>query len=232
MLLTRFAALSAALSLVSLPAAASPSRLAHLGGDPAAGYSPAGTHEVLVTPAPPAPPTAPASPTTSTPPEPYADPTVSAAAARVIITVAPPPRVPAPPRPPRRGLGLMITGFSLFGTSYLLTGFTGARLMDNAQRCGSDASNCRDMGRSMMIPIVGPALAAREVDAGCGGAGLLMVSAIQLATFVMGVVGAVRWSRYKRWERNFAGLPLGRSGLALQTMTRLDGGGVGLNYRF
>ena len=48
----------------------------------------------------------------------------------------------------------------------------------------------------------------------------------------MGLVGAVRWSRYKRWERNFAGIPVGNKGLAVQPMPVLRGAALGLNYRF
>jgi len=53
----------------------------------------------------------------------------------------------------------------------------------------------------------------------------------------MGLVGAVRQSRDKRWERNFfAAIPIGKSGIAVHPMPHGDGDGgglgLGLNYRF
>lgn len=249
MLATRFVALTAACSLISLPATASPYRMlaSTPGYAPPGGsveYVPAGTHEVIVQTAP-APAPAPPPVVTDTvvvtgqPVEPYADPTLTGPTTTTVI-VAPPPAPTPPPMltaplrrpPPPRGIGLMVAGWSIFGTTYLLTAFTGAALHDAARSCDRPASECRRMGASLMIPLVGPALAARDSDSASGTMGLFLLSGIQLATFIMGVAGAVRHARYKRWQRDMAGLPLGRSGLALQPMPRFDGGGVGLNYRF
>ena len=115
MLTTRLVALTAACSLVSLPAAASPYSL-NFDANPA--YGPAGTHEVVVVesvPAAPAPPPAPAAVVVTAGPEvqPYADPSTTT----VIVTAppaqpAPPPAPVRPPPPPKRGLGLMIAGQS------------------------------------------------------------------------------------------------------------------------
>lgn len=83
-----------------------------------------------------------------------------------------------------------------------------------------------------MIPFIGPALVLENTSSARESLGLLFVSGLQVATFMMGLVGAVRYSRYKRWERNFAGIPLGKKGLALTPMPRPDGAALGLNLRF
>jgi hypothetical protein len=140
--------------------------------------------------------------------------------------------VKRPPPPPKRGLGLMITGFSMFGTIYMLTAWSGALNYDGHGGCNRTRYECREMGKALMVPFIGPMLAAQGSDSARESFGLFLLSGVQIATFVMGVVGASRYANYKRWERNFAGLPLGKSGLALQPMPRLDGGGLGLNYRF
>lgn len=225
-------AVAASLGLPLAPATAAASDR----GDPA-GYAPAGTHEVIVesVPVPEAPPTPPEvivveAPAPPAPPAPPPEPTTT-----TVIVTAPAP-APAPPRrpppPPRRGLGLMITGFSMFGTTYLLTAWAGALTHDGHGGCNRSEHSCREIGKALMVPFVGPIIAAQGSDSARETMGLLMVSGLQIASFTMGLIGAVRWSRYKRWERNFAGLPLGKSGLALQPMPRFDGGGLGLNYRF
>lgn len=244
MLLTRVVALTAACSLVSLPAAASPYRLQlHSDGDPA-GYAPAGTHEVVViesapAPAPPAPPAPPTEIVVAPAPivQPYADPTVPGPTTTTVIVAAPPPRpAPAPvlrrpPPPPRRGLGMAITGFSMFGTTYLLTAWAGALIHDGHGSCNLTRHECRELGKALMIPFVGPIMATQQTDSARETLGLFLLSGLQIATFTMGLVGAVRWSRYRRWERNFAGIPVSKN-LAVQPMPRLDGGAIGLNYRF
>lgn len=236
MLTTRLVALTAACSLVSLPAAASPYSMNFGTDNPA--YGPAGTHEVVVVesvPATPAPPPAPAAVVVTAGPEvqPYADPSTTT----VIVTAppvqaAPPPAPVRPPPPPKRGLGLMIAGFSMFGTAYLLTAWSGALTYDGMGGCGLSRYECREFGKKLMIPFIGPALGMEHTGSARETLGLLMVSGIQIATFMMGVVGAVRYSRWKRWERNFAGIPLGKKGLALTPIPRFDGAALGLNYRF
>jgi hypothetical protein len=167
--------------------------------------------------------------------QPYADPGVTGPTTTTVI-VAAPPSAPAPlrrpPPPPRRGLGLMIAGFSMFGTTYLLTAWAGAMMYDGYGGCNRSEHTCREIGKSLMVPFIGPMLATQGSDSARETFGLMLVSGLQIATFAMGLVGAVRWSRYKRWERNFAGIPLGKSGVAVAPMPRFDGGGLGLNYRF
>lgn len=247
MFMSRIVALTAAASLVGLPlapstAAASPYLVKlHADGDDPAGYAPAGTHEVIVesVPVPEAPPTPPPVVTetivvTTPTVEPYADPTIAGPKTTTVI-VAPPPAPAAPrrpPPPPKRGLGLMITGFSMFGTAYMLTAWAGALTHDGHGGCNGTKHQCREIGKALMVPFFGPIMVTQESESARETLGLFLVSGIQIATFTMGVIGAVRYSRYKRWERNFAGLPLGKSGLALQPMPRFDGGGLGLNYRF
>jgi hypothetical protein len=242
MLLTRVVALTAAFSLVSLPAAASPYRLnLHSDGDPS-GYAPAGTHEVIVveTPAPPVAPAPPAPPEIVVAPapivQPYADPTVPGPTTTTVIVAprpapAPAPVIRRPPPPPRRGLGMAITGFSMFGTTYLLTAWAGALIHDGHGTCNLTRHECREMGKALMVPFVGPIMATQQTDSARETFGLFLLSGLQIATFTMGVIGAVRWSRYKRWERNFAGIPVGKN-MAVQPMPVLRGAALGLNYRF
>jgi hypothetical protein len=242
MLLTRVVALTAAFSLVSLPAAASPYRLnLHSDGDPS-GYAPAGTHEVIVveTPTPPAPPAPPAAPEVVVAPapivQPYADPSVPGPTTTTVIVAprpvpAPAPVIRRPPPPPRRGLGMAITGFSMFGTTYLLTAWAGALIHDGHGTCNMTRHECREMGKALMVPFVGPIMATQQSDSARETFGLFLLSGLQIATFTMGVIGAVRWSRYKRWERNFAGIPVGKN-MAVQPMPALRGAALGINYRF
>lgn len=243
MLLSRVVALTAACSLVSLPAAASPYRMQLHSDENPSGYAPAGTHEVVVVEsvqaAPPAPPAPPAEVVVAPAPvvQPYADPTVPGPTTTTVIVAAPPPRpapapvVHRPPPPPRRGLGMAITGFSMFGTTYLLTAWAGALIYDGHGGCGLTREGCRQFGRALMVPFVGPLIAMHETGSAKETLGLALLSGLQIATFTMGLVGAVRWSRYKRWERNFAGIPVSKN-LAVQPMPRLDGAALGLNYRF
>ncbi|MBZ5714445.1 hypothetical protein [Nannocystis pusilla] len=243
-------AVGLALPLVPGTAAASPYLVKlHSDAEVPAGYAPAGTHEVIVeaVPVPEAPPTPPepapvaeavivTAPVAPAPVvEPYADPSLRGPTTTTVIVAAPPapPAAPRrPPPPPKRGLGLMIAGFSMFGTSYLLTAWAGAMSHDGHGGCNRTKYECREMGKALMVPFIGPMIAAQDTDSARETLGLFMLSGIQIATFVMGVVGAVRYSRYKRWERGMAGLPLGKSGLAVAPMPRFDGGGLGLNYRF
>ncbi len=237
MFTTRLVALTAACSLISLPAAASPYSM-NFHGDANPAYGPTGTHEVVVVETAPAP--APVATTeavvvTSAPVvQPYADPSTTT----VIVTAPPAQPAPAPmplrapPPPPKRGLGMMITGFSMFGTVYLLTAWAGALDYDGMGSCGLSRPECREVGKKLMIPFIGPALVLENTSSARESVGLLFVSGLQVATFMMGLIGAVRYSRYKRWERNFAGIPLGKSGLALNPMPRPDGAALGLNFRF
>ncbi|MFY0541715.1 hypothetical protein [Nannocystis pusilla] len=167
--------------------------------------------------------------------QPYSDPSLRGPTTTTVIVAPPPAPAPAPRRPippPKRGLGLMIAGFSMFGTTYLLTAWAGAMSHDGHGGCNRTKHDCREMGKALMVPFVGPMLAAQSSDSARETFGLFLVSGIQIATFVMGVVGAVRYSRYKNWERNLAGIPVGKTGLAVAPMPRFDGGGLGLNYRF
>lgn len=240
---TRVVALTAAFSLVSLPAAASPYRLNLVGDADPSGYAPAGTHEVVVieTPTAPAPPAPPAPPEVYVAPaapvvQPYADPTVPGPTTTTVIVAprpapAPAPMIRRPPPPPRRGLGMAITGFSMFGTTYLLTAWAGALIHDGNGTCNLTRHECREMGKALMVPFVGPIMATQQSDSARETFGLFLLSGLQIATFTMGVIGAVRWSRYKRWERNFAGIPVGKN-MAVQPMPALRGAALGLNYRF
>ncbi|WAS90670.1 hypothetical protein [Nannocystis punicea] len=233
------AAVTAGISLGGLPlapnqAAASP-YLVDLAArsDPPAGDESTHTHEVLeALPTPPAPRIAIDTPAVQVPVAAAPHPISPASTA---FFVGAPRSVPRPPDlapAPAGGLGLMITGFSMFTVSYLLTAWAGSIVQDGQSACDGTREQCREIGKALRIPFAGPIMAARELDGTQEILGLVLVSGAQIATFTMGLVGAVRQLRYKRWERNLGGIPLGESGLAVQPMPRRDGGGLGLNYRF
>lgn len=154
----------------------------------------------------------------------------------VVTTTEGPPPPPAPPTPPperkKRGLGLMITGFSMFASIYLITAFSGAAVIDNCSV--DDDYDCRYLGQSLMIPVIGPFMAAREVDSLSGKFALsLFVGGGQAAGLAMGIAGAVRFSRSRRGAINAQGLRLSRRGdLRLGTQSTLGGGGLLLSGRF
>ncbi|MEZ4452253.1 MAG: hypothetical protein R3B09_22495 [Nannocystaceae bacterium] len=169
----------------------------------------------------------------STPdPEPVSEPATTTVVVRTVEGPQPAPAPPPPPQRSNRGMGLMITGFSMFTAIYLVTAFSGAAVIDN---CSSSKSyDCRYLGQSLMIPVIGPFMATRELDTLTGRAALgFFVGGGQIAGLAMGIAGAVRLSRSRRGAINAAGVRLSRRGdLRLGTASSTYGGGLQLTGRF
>ena len=117
---------------------------------------------------------------------------------------------PAEPEGPPVRKGLMIAGWSVFGSSYLLTAMVGALLLE---RSGTKdyglytetCTNCNSTGPYLFIPVVGPFLALPNADGTdgkvvCAGLGL-----VQAAGLVMAIVGTSQFvsdrRAYQAWQR-------------------------------
>ncbi len=181
--------------------------------------------------------------TSDTPAEPGQDlsqPATEVDNVRVVSYPAPPPEpTEAPPvyQPQRRrGIGLMITGWSLFAASYGITALSGAALIDNCS--SSDGYDCRKLGGSLMIPVLGPFLATSEVQTMSGRFALVFFPGLaQVAGLSMGVAGTVLFARSRRRYRtalNSDGLRITRRApnLRLGNTASPFGGGVRMTYRF
>jgi hypothetical protein len=96
---------------------------------------------------------------------------------------------PAPRHNPNRGLGLTISGFSIFAVSYLITAASGTIALD----AGSP-----EIGRPLLIPAVGPFIAASRLNSATGGFGLAFAGIIQVAGLGMGVGGAIMLGKSRR----------------------------------
>jgi hypothetical protein len=109
-----------------------------------------------------------------------------------------PPTGPAGPAaaqdvaPPKRGpgLGLTISGFSMFGISYFGSALIGAMAYDLGD---TDAS--RRYGRRMLIPVGGPFAAAPHAEALSVGILTGAAGVVQVAGLGMGIAGAVLLGR-------------------------------------
>ena len=114
---------------------------------------------------------------------------------------APPPLAPAPPPPPsrRRGVGMMIAGYSMFGMSYMITAFSGAVIID---RCDADATyDCRDLGRALMIPVLGPFLALPQIQTMTGRFAMIFFPGLmQAGGLALGIGGSVLHARSRRYH--------------------------------
>lgn len=102
-----------------------------------------------------------------------------------------------PYTPPKRRKGLMIAGWSIFGSSYLPTAFTGAQIYDwcTNNKTGAERRDCRELGTLLMIPVAGPFMAINEVDEATEGYFLALTGAVQTAGFLMGVIGTGQFIR-------------------------------------
>lgn len=161
-----------------------------------------------------------ASPPQAYPPPPYA---------------APPPPQPqsypvVPPPPKKRRKGLMIAGWTLLGTSYLITALAGSITYDIC-RDGGDAS-CRRAGAYLMIPVAGPVIAMSEAEVRTP---LVFPFVIQTTGLIMGIVGTSMYVRDGRQNQfvNAEGVRLAK-GLRVNagSTPRLDGASLNFNYRF
>jgi hypothetical protein len=148
----------------------------------------------------------------------------SATAAPVIVVTAPPPEPapPAPPSPPayvpaqpgthapspmlvnpriaalkqqrNSGIGMTISGYTLFGTSYLISALVGTISIDYARDIGGSGT----YGRRMLIPLAGPFAAIPRADSATGGLFTGLIGVVQVTGFVLGTAGAVRLGRANR----------------------------------
>ncbi len=146
--------------------------------------------------------------------EPAAAPADTTAAPIIIVTsepapAPPPPMLVAPPPAPavifdpqraalmqRRnsGLGMTISGFTMFGTSYLISALIGTISIDYANSVGGSGK----YGRRMLIPIAGPFMAIPRADSATGGLFTAFLGVVQVGGFVLGTAGAIKFGRAKR----------------------------------
>jgi hypothetical protein len=146
-----------------------------------------------------------------------------ATAAPVIVVTAPPP-APTPPPPPapayvpaepgtlapspmlvnpriaqlkhqrNSGIGMTISGYTLFGTSYLISALIGTISIDYAR----DVGGAGKYGRRMLIPLAGPFMAIPRADSATGGLFTGLIGVVQVTGFVLGTAGAIRLGRANR----------------------------------
>lgn len=172
-------------------------------------------------------------------PQPYADPGPQPYAQPGPAPYAQPgPYQPPPPQQRRRGKGMMIGGWTLFGASYLTTAMIGAIISDTTSTCdnvtGEDDICNRHRGAALFVPVVGPLIGIRSFDETAIGAMFGVVSFLaQSAGLAMGIAGTVLFVRDGKQRRaaQQAGLHLGR-GVHLRAAPRLDGATLDLSYRF
>jgi hypothetical protein len=95
------------------------------------------------------------------------------------------------------GIGMTISGYTMFGTSYLISALIGTISLDYASHVGGSGT----YGRRMLIPIAGPFLAIPRADSATGGLFTGFLGVIQVAGFVLGTAGAVKLGRANRQLR-------------------------------
>ncbi len=126
----------------------------------------------------------------------------------------PPPSAGAPPPPStpprvrrrrsRRGLGMMISGYSAFFGIWLVTAIAGAATFDSAGENfldDADAQRRRAVGRRLMIPVGGPYAAAFVTDTATGALFSVISGLAQTATLTLGIVGTVIYAKHRRAVR-------------------------------
>lgn len=142
---------------------------------------------------------------------------------------APPPAIKRPP-PPRKGL--MVTGWVLFGVSYLITASNAADLYD---RCPgmNKPGRCRDLAENMFIPVVGPFLAMEQAKYATDDFSLAVSGSLQGLGLIMGIVGTVQHHRDKYRNRvlNEYGVRVAKNA-SLNAGSRIGGGQLTLTARF
>lgn len=106
------------------------------------------------------------------------------------------------------GIGMTISGYTLFGTSYLISALIGTISLDYA----ADVGGTGKYGRRMLIPIAGPFMAIPRADSATGGLFTGFLGVIQVAGFVLGTAGAIKLGRANRELR----LSADAGGLRLQ----------------
>lgn len=113
-----------------------------------------------------------------------------------------------------RAVGLMAAGFSVWGSTYLVSALIGAASIDLA----GDEQVSR-YGRWMTVPVVGPFGAAFNARSATGTLFSTTLGLAQAAGFTMAVIGVARHRRIKR-------------DLQLMAMPTQGGGHIGMRMRF
>lgn len=105
------------------------------------------------------------------------------------------------------GLGMTISGFTIFGTSYLVSALIGTISLDLA----ADEGGSGTYGRRMLIPVGGPFAAIPRTGSATGSLFTAMLGVVQLGGLALGTAGAIRLGRANRELRlsaNSGGLQL------------------------
>lgn len=92
------------------------------------------------------------------------------------------------------GIGMAISGYTIFGTSYLVSALIGTISIDYANDVGGSGK----YGRRMLIPLAGPFAAIPRADSATGGLFTGLVGVVQVTGFVLGTAGAIRLGRANR----------------------------------
>lgn len=150
-----------------------------------------------------------------------------------VAVTPPPPEVQQPVPPPRAyparprkdpdrvsGIAFLSSGLALFGSTYLASSLIGVASIDLEN---DDTRRSRAYGNRMLIPVVGPWIAAPKAGSATGAwfTGLLGVA--QAAGVALTTVGAVRLGRAHR--RRVEQVSVGSHYLP-------GGGNVSLSFRF
>lgn len=157
---------------------------------------------VVVTP-PPAPAPAPAP---VPPPPPTYQPAVPGTGAPAPMIVDP--HIAALKHQRNSGIGMTISGFTMFGSSYLISALIGTISLDYARDVGGTGT----YGRRMLIPVAGPFMAIPRADSATGGLFTGLLGVVQVGGLVLGTAGAIRIGRANRGLR----LSADAGGLKLQ----------------
>jgi hypothetical protein len=92
------------------------------------------------------------------------------------------------------GIGMTISGYTIFGTSYLISALIGTISIDYANDVGGSGT----YGRRMLIPLAGPFAAIPRADSATGGLFTGLIGVVQVTGFVLGTAGAIRLGRANR----------------------------------
>lgn len=129
----------------------------------------------------------------------------------------------------------MISGWSIFGATYLVTAAVGTSFLDSDCSGSSSIRNCQRFGGYLLIPVVGPLASMAETSSASGRFGLFLPFLTQSAGLAMGIAGAVLFARSKRANQlvNADGFRVAK-GLRINAgpTTVFNGGQLQLNYRF
>ena len=154
------------------------------------------------------------------------------------VNVPPPQVVPGRPQEhqhaddsysrPRRGL--MIAGWTVFGSTYILSALVGTAVYDSAlyeDQPDFDPEAAQELelhiprsrrhayGRAMYVPIVGPFIAASKTSSASMGLATSLLGTAQLTGLALGIVGTIRYANSMQRSRyQFSYLPSGDGGVA------------------